>query len=66
MNHKALKEYRDDIHSRVVRIETIVERVESQLCKLNGRTSKLEGWRNWMAGGMAMLVVLITIIIGVS
>ena len=66
MNHKALKEYRDDIYSRVVRIETIVERSEKELCKLNSRTSSLEGWRNWMAGGMAMLVIIITIAIGVS
>ena len=66
MNHKELKEYRDDVHSRVVRIETIVERSEQELCKLNSRTSSLEGWRNWMAGGMAMLVIIITIAIGVS
>ena len=65
MNHKELKEYRDDVHSRVVRIETIVERSEQELCKLNSRTSSLEGWRNWMAGGMAMLVIIITIAIGV-
>jgi len=65
MNHKALKEYRDDIYSRVVRIETIVERSEQELCKINSRTTKLEGWRNWMAGGMAMLVIIITIAIGV-
>ena len=65
MNHKELKEYRDDVHSRVVRIETIVERSEKELCKINSRTSKLEAWRNWMAGGMAMLVIMITIAIGV-
>ena len=65
MNHKELEQYRDDIKSRVVRIETIVERVESQLSKLNGRTSSLESWRSWMTGGMALLVILITIAIGV-
>ena len=65
MNHKQLEQYRDDIKSRVVRIETIVERVESQLSKLNGRTSNLEGWKNWMTGGMALLVIIITIAIGV-
>ena len=65
MNHKQLEQYRDDIKSRVVRIETIVERVESQLCKLNGRTSSLESWRSWMTGGMALLVILITLAIGV-
>ena len=65
MNHRELEEYRDDLRSRIVRIETIVERVESQLSRLNGRTSSLEGWKNWMTGGMALLVILITIAIGV-
>ena len=62
MNHRALKEYRDDIYSRVVRIETIVERSENELCKLNSRTSKLEGWKSWMIGGMAGLGLVITLI----
>ena len=65
MNHKQLEQYRDDIKSRVVRIETIVERVENQLSKLNGRTSSLESWRSWMTGGMALLLIGITIAIGV-
>ena len=65
MNHKELEQYRDDIKSRVVRIETIVERVESQLSKLNGRTSSIERWRSWMTGGMALLLIGITIAIGV-
>ena len=62
MNHQQLKEYRDDVHSRVVRIETIVERSERELCKLNSRTSKLEGWKSWMIGGMAGLGLVITLI----
>ena len=65
MNHKELTQYRDDLKSRIVRIETIVERSEMELTKLNSRTSSLEGWRNWITGGMALLVVLITIAIGV-
>ena len=65
MNHKQLEQYRDDLKSRVVRIETIVERVESQLGRLNSRTSSLESWKSWMTGGMALLVILITIAIGV-
>jgi len=65
VNHKEVSEYREDIKSRVVRIETIVERVESQLLKLNSRTSSLEGWRNWMTGGMALLAMVIIIAIGV-
>ena len=62
MNHRELEEYRDDLRSRIVRIETIVERSENELCKLNSRTSKLEGWRNWMIGGMAGLGLVITLI----
>ena len=65
MNHKQLEQYRDDIKSRVVRIETIVERVENQLSKLSGRTSSLESWKSWMTGGMALLLIGITIAIGV-
>ena len=65
MNHKQISEYREDLKSRIVRIETIVERVESHLGKLNSRTTSLEGWRNWMTGGMAILAIMITIAIGV-
>ena len=65
MNHKQISEYREDLKSRIVRIETIVERVESHLGKLNSRTSSLEGWKNWMTGGMALLIAIITIAIGV-
>ena len=65
MNHKEINDYREDLRSRIVRIETIVERSETELCKINSRTTSLEGWRNWMTGGMALLVILITIAIGV-
>ena len=66
MNHRELEEYRDDLRSRIVRIETIVERSESELCKINSRTSKLEAWRNWMTGGMALMVLILLIVAGVS
>ena len=65
MNNKEVVAYREDLKSRVVRIETIVERVESHLGTLNSRTSSLESWRSWMTGGMAILVIVITIAIGV-
>ena len=64
MNNKEVVQYREDLKSRVVRIETIVERVESHLGKLNSRTSSLEGWKNWMTGGMAILLIMITVAIG--
>ena len=65
MNNKEVVQYREDLKSRVVRIETIVERVESHLGKLNSRTSSLESWRSWMTGGMAILLIMITVAIGV-
>ena len=54
MNNKQVNEYREELKERVMRIETITERMESHLGQLNDWTSKLEGWRNWMIGGMAM------------
>jgi hypothetical protein len=65
VNHQEINEYREDLKSRIVRIETIVERSEKELCKINSRTTSLEGWKNWMTGGMAILVIIITIAIGV-
>ena len=65
MNNKEVVQYREDLKSRVVRIETIVERVESHLGTLNSRTSSLESWRSWMTGGMAILLIMITVAIGV-
>ena len=65
MNNKEVIEYREDLKSRIVRIETIVERSEKELCKINSRTSNLESWKSWMTGGMAILVIMITIAIGV-
>ena len=62
MNHRELEEYRDDLRSRIVRIETIVERVEDQVTKLNNRTSNLENWRSWIIGSMAGLGLVITLI----
>ena len=62
MNHKEVSEYREDLRSRVVRIETILEKVEKHLEKLNNRTAKLEGWKQWMVGGMAGLGLLIALI----
>ena len=66
MNNKEVIEYREDLKSRIVRIETIVERVESHVDKINGRTSSLENWRSWMAGGMALIGLALLIIAGVS
>ena len=62
MNNKEVVQYREDLKERVARIETILERVEKHLDRLNSRTGKLEDWRNWMVGGMACLGFMITLI----
>ena len=61
MNNKQVNEYREELKERVMRIETITERMEGHLGQLNDRTAKLEGWRNWMVGGMAMFGFLLGI-----
>ena len=55
------QEIRTDIRERVMRIETIVERMENHLSNLNNRTSKLENWKAWAAGGFASLGLIITL-----
>ena len=55
------QEIRTDIRERVMRIETLVERMENHLSNLNNRTSKLENWKAWSAGGFASLGLIITL-----
>ena len=73
MNHKEVTEYRTILQERVARIETTIgielpqisgslDRINKHLEKLNNRTSKLEGWKQWVVGGMAGLGVVITLI----
>ena len=73
MNHKEVNEYRNTLQERVARIETTIgielpqisgslDRINKHLEKLNNRTSKLEGWKQWVVGGMAGLGVVITLI----
>ena len=53
MNHKQLNQYRDDLHGRIIRIETILDEtlpkmekhlgnIDSKLSKQNGRIRILE------------------------
>lgn len=38
-----------------------LERIEAQTVKTNGRVSALEKWRSYLAGGMAVIMILIPI-----
>ena len=73
MNHKEVNEYRNLLQERVVRIEASIgielphisgslDRIDKHLEKLNNRTTTIEGWKQWMVGGMAGLGLVITLI----
>ena len=64
---------RNVLQERVARIETTIgielpqisgslDKINDHLEKLNDRTAKLEGWKQWVLGGMAGLGIIITLI----
>lgn len=65
MSSREVEAYRLDLRERVIRLETVLDRIERHLSILNDRTVALEQWRYWMSGGMALLGLLIAIGIGV-
>ena len=64
MDYEPIDKYRLDIKERLARIETILHRelpdIKEQLRISNGRTRSLENWRNYILGGMAILIFLFT------
>ena len=64
MDYQSIDDYRSDIKERLASIETILNRelpdIKEQLKISNGRTRSLENWRNYILGGMAILVFLLT------
>ena len=73
MNHKEVTEWRENLKERVVKIETTIgaelphisgslDKIDKHLEKLNNRTVKLENWKNWLAGSIATLGLVISLI----
>ena len=64
MDYESIDEYRSNIKERLASIETILNRelpdIKEKLKISNGRTRSLENWRNYILGGMAMIIFLIT------
>jgi len=64
MDYESIDDYRSNIKERLASIETILNRelpdIKEQLKISNGRTRSLENWRNYILGGMAILVFLLT------
>ena len=73
MNHKEVNEWREHLRERVTKIETTMGvelphiskslgKIDEHLEKLNNRTGNLENWKHWLAGGVAGLGLVITLI----
>jgi len=64
MDYEPIDKYRLDIKERLASIETILNRelpdIKEQLKIANGRTRSLENWRNYILGGMAIIIFLFT------
>tara|TARA_A100001201_G_scaffold128858_1_gene114046 strand:+ start:286 stop:486 length:201 start_codon:yes stop_codon:yes gene_type:complete len=64
MDYESIDEYRSNVKERLASIETILHRelpdIKEQLRIANGRTRSLENWRNYMLGGMAIIVFILT------
>ena len=64
MDYQSIDEYRSDIRESLASIETILHRelpdIKEQLKISNGRTRSLENWRNYILGGMSIIIFLIT------
>jgi|TARA_R100000781_G_scaffold42308_1_gene29093 hypothetical protein len=64
MDYESIDDYRSNVKERLASIETILNRelpdIKEQLKIANGRTRSLENWRNYILGGMAILVFLLT------
>ena len=64
MDYETIDEYRSSVKERLARIESILQRelpdIKEQLKISNGRTRSLENWRNYILGGMAIIIFLFT------
>ena len=64
MDYEPIDKYRYDMKERLARIEALLQRelpdIKEQLKIANGRTRALENWRNYILGGMAILIFLFT------
>jgi len=58
LQHEAIKKSLEEFHKAT---EATLQSILAQTSKTNGRVNRLEIWRSYMLGGMALLTFLIPI-----
>jgi hypothetical protein len=55
MDHEQLKVD----HDTIIRMETKLDAILVQATRTNGRVTKLEGWKMYMSGGIALFCLIV-------
>ena len=57
--HTELCGFKDIVDERLKSVSEVLHRIEIQTIATNGRVRKLEAWRSFITGGLAILSLLV-------